>query len=99
MSGNLYNILVPVDFTPKNKWAIAKAIEISNSFHCNIHLVHVTGRRQRIFNRNDYAEAALEKLVYLKDMYRQQLCGEGSLEISVLNGNKQKELVKYIQQY
>ena len=99
MSGKLYNILVPVDFTAKNKWAIAKAIELSNSFHCNVHLVHITGRRQRIFNRNNYAEAALERLVYLKDLYRQQLCGEGSLEISVLNGNKQKELVKYIQQY
>jgi len=99
MSDKLYNILVPVDFTAKNKWAIAKAIELSNSFHCNIHLVHVTGRRQRMFNRNDFAEAALERLVHLKDLYRQQLCGEGSLEISVLNGNKQKELSKYIQQY
>jgi nucleotide-binding universal stress UspA family protein len=99
MSGKLYNILVPVDFTVKNKWAIAKAIELSNSFHCNIHLVHVTGRRQRIFYRNNYAEAALEKLVQIKDLYRQQICGEGSIEISVLNGNRQKELVKYIQHY
>jgi nucleotide-binding universal stress UspA family protein len=99
MSGKLYNILVPIDFTAKNKWAVAKAIELSNSFNCNIHLVHVTGRRERIFNRNNYVENALEKLVQVKDLYRQQLCGEGSLEISVLNGNKQKELVKYIQQY
>jgi nucleotide-binding universal stress UspA family protein len=98
MAGKLYNILVPVDFTTKNKWAIAKAIELSNSFHCNVHLVHVTGRRQRIFDRNNYAEAALEKLVQIKDVYRQQLCGEGSLEISVLNGNRQKELTKYIEQ-
>jgi len=41
MSANLYNIMVPVDFTGKNKWAIAKAIELANTFHCNIHLVHV----------------------------------------------------------
>src|SRR6185503_16943144 len=99
MSGKLYNILVPIDFTAKNRWAIAKAIELSNSFNCNIHLVHVTGRRQRIFNRNNFAEAALERLVEIKDNYRQQLCGEGSFEISILNGNRQKELVKYIQQY
>jgi nucleotide-binding universal stress UspA family protein len=99
MSGKLYNILVPVDFTPKNKWAIAKAIELSNSFNCNIHLVHVTGRYESVFDRNNFAEASLEKLVEIKDMYRQQLCGEGSLEISVLTGNRQKQLVKYIQQY
>src|SRR6476659_3951343 len=99
MSNNIYNILVPIDFTLKNRWAIAKAIELSNSFNCNIHLVHVTGRRERLFNRNNFAEIALEKLVRIKDLYRQQLCGEGSLEICVLNGSKQKELLKYIQQY
>jgi len=99
MSGKLYNILVPIDFTARNRWAIAKAIELSNSFNCNIHLVHVTGRRERIFNRNNYAEASMEKLVEVKDIYRQQLCGEGTIEISVLTGNMQKQLVKYIRQY
>jgi len=99
MSGKLYNILVPIDFTVKNKWAIAKAIELSNNFHCNIHLVHVTGRRGPVFKRNDYAEASLERLVQIKDNYRQQLCGEGSIEISVLPGHRQKQLVKYIRQY
>lgn len=39
-----YNILVPVDFTAKTKWAIAKAIELANNFHCNIHLVHVVSK-------------------------------------------------------
>jgi nucleotide-binding universal stress UspA family protein len=99
MSGKLYNILVPVDFSNKNKWAITKAIELSNSFHCNVHLVHVAGKQLSIFERNDSAEVSLEKLVQLKDMYRQQLCGEGSLEINVLTGNRQKQLAKYIQQY
>src|SRR5258705_3207436 len=99
MSGKLYNILVPIDFTPKNRWAIAKAIELSNSFNCNIHLVYVTGRRERIFRRNNYSEVALERLVEIKDYYRQQLCGEGSIEISVLTGNRQKQLAKYIEQY
>ena len=33
MTNSLYNILVPVDFTSKNEWAIAKAIELSNSLH------------------------------------------------------------------
>ena len=41
MSKTFYNILVPVDFTGKNKWAISKAIELANTFHCNIHLLHV----------------------------------------------------------
>jgi nucleotide-binding universal stress UspA family protein len=99
MSGKLYNILVPIDFTAKNKWAIAKGIELSNSFNCNIHLVHVSGKRERLFKRNNYTEVQLRRLVQLKDHYRQQLCGEGSLEISILNGNRQKQLTKYIQQY
>jgi hypothetical protein len=30
MPNKLYNILVPIDFSGKNKWAIAKAIEIAN---------------------------------------------------------------------
>lgn len=99
MSGKLFNILVPVDFTNRNKWAIAKAIELSNSFNCNIHLVHVTGRRVSIFRRNNSVETSLQKLVQLRDSYKQQLCGEGSLEISVLSGNRQKQLAKYIEQY
>jgi nucleotide-binding universal stress UspA family protein len=99
MSGRIYNILVPVDFTPKNRWAIAKAIELSNSFHCNIHLVYVNGKRLSVFNRNDSVEALLEKLIQLRDIYKQQLCGEGSLEVNVLSGNRQKQLAKYIEQY
>lgn len=99
MSNKLYNILVPVDFTVKNKYAIAKAIELSNSFHCNIHLVYVTGKRRLVFERNKKAETALQRLVHLKDMYRQQLCGEGSFEINALSGNRQKELANYIRQY
>ena len=41
MPNKLYNILVPIDFTGKNKWAIAKAIEIANNFECNIHFVSI----------------------------------------------------------
>ena len=41
MPNKLYNILVPISFSTKNKWAIAKAIEIANSFDCNIHFVNV----------------------------------------------------------
>ncbi len=99
MSGKLYNILVPVDFTHKNKWAIAKAIELSNSFHCNVHLVHVTGRNISIFERNDNAEISFKKMEELKALYRHQICGDGSLEISVLAGSHQKQLAKYIQEY
>ena len=35
----------------------------------------------------------------VKDYYRQQICGEGTIEISVLTGNMQKQLLKYIRQY
>lgn len=99
MADKLYNILVPVDFTAKTKWAITKAIELSNSFHCNIHLVHITPAMSSAFNRNSSAENSLKKLAHLKDMYRQQLCGEGVFEISVLSGSRQKQLANYIQQY
>ena len=44
MPGKLYNILVPVDFTGRSKWAISKAIELANTFQCNIHLVHVVSK-------------------------------------------------------
>jgi len=99
MSNKLYNILVPVNFTSKNKWAITKAIELSNSFNCNIHLVYVTGNRRSLLLRDSNNEASLKKLEHVKALYKNQLCGEGSLEITVLNGSTQKQLVKYIQQY
>lgn len=99
MANKLYNILVPVDFTNKNKWAIAKAIELSNSFNCNIHLVYVTGKINSFFVRNSNIETSLKKLEQLKALYKNQLCGEGTLEISVLTGSRQKQLVNYIEQY
>lgn len=99
MSNKLYNILVAVDFTTKNKWAIAKAIELSNSFNCNIHLVYVRRGENAYFTSNTNTETALKKLGDLKAMYKTQLCGEGTIEISVLSGNRQKQLAKYIEQY
>lgn len=99
MPNKLYNILVPVDFTPKNKWAIAKAVELSNTFHCNVHLVYVSGGINTSMGRNKNQESALKKLEQLKASYNQQLCGEGTLEISVLSGNRQQQLANYIAQY
>lgn len=99
MANKLYNILVPVDFTPRNKWAIAKAIELSNSFHCNIHLVYVSPGKKSMFTGSPNAELAMKKLALLKASYHHQLCGEGVLEISVLNGNRPKQLINYIEQY
>lgn len=98
MANKLYNILVPIDFTTKNKWAIAKAIELSNSFNCNVHLVHIIANG-RPFKRNSSVDAALRRLEQLKGLYTSQLCGEGSLEISVLSGNTQAQLANYIEQY
>jgi len=99
MSNKLYNIIVPIDFTNKNKWAITKAIELCNSFNCNVHLVHVTGKKNSIFTRNSDVETSMKKMEQLKAAYKSQLCGEGTLEISVLAGSKSKQLIKYIEQY
>ena len=99
MSNKLYNILVPVDFTAKNKWAIAKAIELSNNFHCNIHLVYCAPGKKSIFTGNTNAENAMKKLALLKAAYSQQLCGEGIFEISVIPGTRGSQLIKYIEQY
>lgn len=99
MASKLYNILVPIDFSTKNKWAIAKAIELSNSFHCNVHLVNVRTKSQSLFERNISKEQALKKLERLKHIYSQQICGDGTLEISVLTGNTQTQLANYIRRY
>jgi nucleotide-binding universal stress UspA family protein len=99
MARKLYNILVLIDFTAKNKWAIAKAVELSNSFNCTVHLVHVLKRKDTVLNNSNRVEAALKKLESLKDLYGQQLCGDAVIEISILTGNRSKELVKYVLQY
>lgn len=110
MQNELYNILVPVDFTGKNKWAIAKAIELANNFNCNIHFVHVIFKpvfpliNIDISNFTPYAshidmQTSREKLSALKSMYKKQLCGKGQIEISLLQGHPQKELRKYIETY
>src|SRR4249920_2158786 len=99
MANKLYNILVPVDFTLKNRWAITKAIELSNSFNCNIHLVHATGKKHSLFLRDNNGESALKKLEQIKAYYTTQLCGEGTIEISVMQGSRLKQLLNYIRQY
>ena len=110
MQNKLYNILVPVDFTGKNTWAIAKAIELANNFNCNIPLVHVAFKPMFLFinidisNFTPYAshidmQLRREKLAALKAIYKSQLCGEGEIEISLLQGHPQKELRKYIEAY
>lgn len=39
----LFNeILVPVDFSPRSKAAVEKAVEIAGQYNCRIHLLHVT---------------------------------------------------------
>lgn len=109
MPDQLYNILVPVDFTGKNKWAIAKAIELSNNFNCNIHLVYVLHKRILPFVPIDrsmitpYESGAdlfqcRQKLEQLKATYKGQLCGRGTIEISILEGNPHRQLSKYIRQ-
>ncbi|MFT3702867.1 MAG: universal stress protein [Agriterribacter sp.] len=110
MQNKLYNILVPIDFTSKDKWAITKAIELANNFNCNIHLVHVVFAP--VFplvnidasNFTPYAshidmQTCREKLAVLKSAYKNQLCGEGQIEISLLQGHPKKQLTHYIELY
>ncbi len=110
MPNQLYNILVPVDFSNKNRWAIAKAIELANSFHCNIHFVHILHKPVIPFiplDKTDFTpyestadlHACRKKLEGLKSLYSNQLCGAGKIEISVLQGTHRKMLPKYIGQY
>jgi len=110
MPNKLYNILVPVDFSRKNKWAIAKAIELSNSFGCNIHLVHVLHRNilpmvpvdvSVVTPYESFSDRlnSYEKLRILAAECRQKICGNGTIEISVIEGPVPKRLSEYIQLY
>ncbi len=110
MQNKFYNILVPVDFTPKNKWAITKAIELANNFNCNIHLVHVVfnpifplinidASTFTPYSAHINMHTCREKLAELKAIYKKQMCGEGEIEISLLQGHPQKELKNYIENY
>lgn len=110
MPDKLYNILVPIDFSARNKWAIAKAIELSNSFDCNIHLVNIVHSniipfipiKANIFTPYESHAARMdnyEKLKEFSGIYSNQLCGIGKIEISVLEGDPAKRLAEYIQQF
>lgn len=110
MPNKLYNILVPVDFSGKNKWAISKAIELANSFDCNIHIVHVVHTNMipmlpieaGIFTPYESHAArmsAYERLKGLSAFYSSQLCGNGKIEISVLEGNTANKLADYIKKF
>jgi nucleotide-binding universal stress UspA family protein len=110
MPGKLYNILVPVDFSGRSKWAISKAIELANNFQCNIHLVHVVSKNLLPLIPVDASmllpyditadlNNARKKLEILKETYRHHLCGEGKIEISLLQGRTSQQLIKYIEQY
>jgi nucleotide-binding universal stress UspA family protein len=110
MPKKLYNILVPVDFSGRSKWAITKAIELANNFQCNIHLVHVVSKNLLPFVPFDAGHLlpydftvdinnARKKLEALKDRYKHHLVGEGNIEISLLQGSHSRELTRYIEQY
>lgn len=110
MPNKLYNIMVPVTRGNKNKWAMAKAVELANNFSCTIHLVYVVSRRLVPFlpiQRNSVTpyesrrdlHRAQKKLEELKYRYKDQLCGEANIEISILEGDPKKELRNYIEKY
>ena len=103
MSDKLCNILVPVDFTSKNKWAIAKGIEMANQMNCNIHLVNIV--QPKLFSSITPYESNVDRLnTYdkLKDLavsYSSQLCGNGKIEVSLLEGNTTGKLAEYIRDF
>ena len=103
MSNKLCNILVPVDFTSKNKWAIAKGIEMANQMNCNIHLVNIV--QPNMFSSFTPYESHVDRLNSydkLKDLavsYSTQLCGNGKIEISLLEGNSVSKLAEYIRDF
>lgn len=103
MSNKLYNILVPVDFTSKNKWAITKAIEMANQMNCNIHLVNIV--RPSLFSSFTPYESHVDRmnsydqLKGLSISYSNQLCGNGKIEISLLEGNPVAKLTEYIRDF
>ncbi len=110
MQNKMYNILVPVDFTARNKWAITKAIELANTFNCNIHLVHIVFKpvfpllpidasQFSPYASHVHMQTCREKLANIKAAYKSQLCGEGAIEISLLQGVPQTQLKQYIETY
>lgn len=109
MSTNLQNILVPVNFSNRDKWALAKAIELANAFQCNIHLVHVISSASIVwketmsnfflYDGTTQQTNARRQLEALRNEYRHHLCGKGSIEISLLRGNRANQLVQYISNF
>jgi len=103
MSNKLCNILVPVDFTSKNKWAIAKGIEMANQMNIAIHLVNIV--QPKLFSSITPYESHIDRLNsydQLKDLavsYSSQLCGNGKIEVSLLEGNTTRKLVEYIRDF
>lgn len=109
MATQLHNILVPVNFAGRDKWAISKAIELANTFECNVHLVHVVnswtmasreiGSNVFLYNGTAHLTNARKKLEALRNAFRHHLCGKGTIEISLLKGNTSKELIQYIERF
>jgi len=110
MATRFFNILVPVDFTGKSKWAIAKAIELANNLECNIHLVNVVHRNifpgvpvdassMTPYDSHNARLNSYDRLKELASFYSSQLCCKGKIEISVLEGQPGKELSEYITRY
>jgi nucleotide-binding universal stress UspA family protein len=108
MQKPLHNILVAVDFSYKTNRTIIRAINLANHFNCDIHLVQIVSRPTayfllKIFRLNSYEmnmdyENAAWHLNDLKRRHKHQL-KNGTIEISVLQGNKYRQLDRYINQH
>lgn len=108
MQKRLRSILVAVDFSSKTNRTIIRAINLANHFNCDIHLVQIVSRPTlyfflKIFRLVSYEmnmdfENAAWHLNDLKNRYKHQL-KNASIEISVLQGNKYRQLDQYINQH
>ena len=108
MANTLYNILVPVNFSSRDRWSIAKAIELANAFQCNVHLVYTVKdpwwatrkwNHWFLYDNTTTLTNARKQLEDLRNEYREHMVGNGKIEISLLKGERSKELVNYIRKF
>jgi nucleotide-binding universal stress UspA family protein len=105
MSNHFYNILVPVDFTGKDKWAIDKAIDMANTLSCNVHFVFVmplftiTSNGYFLgFNRKADKVYARRRLQELSNTHQKKLHKGSEVKTTILYGYSPEALKKYILQ-
>ena len=97
------NILVSVDFSKESEEAIKEAVEIANSFQCNIHLLHVAGVSLFSRSKKKLGHAANDtlvdsneaKLYALHNKYTYQLDAGLVMQASLRHGELETSIVEF----